>query len=326
MLMADNFNELRERMIKAAKGDIKAAYGNEEYILIQAINAFNESTRSYNLMYERLSEWFGIYFPEVHVGSPAVLAELAVAMCNGEELDRAAIDKIVDDPEKAESIYTKAKETMGRKPEGDEKDAVAAFAGLAKDMGKGLEGLDAYIKSAAGRIMPNVTYLVEDKIAAELLAKAGSLERMATMPASTIQLLGAEKALFKHIKFGSKPPKYGVIFKLPAVTAAQREKKGMVARAYATKIAIAVKADYFTKKFIAEGLKATLDESIAKITDKEVAPKHYQVYNDRRKPGGFRPQRSGGAPRSGGKGGRPMGKRRGGPRPGGGGNPPQPSW
>ena len=92
--------------------------------------------------------------------------------------------------------------------------------------------------------MPNVTYLTDDKIAAELLAKAGSLERLAMMPASTIQLLGAEKALFKHIKFGSKPPKYGIIFKLPAVTSAQREKKGMVARAYATKICIALKADY----------------------------------------------------------------------------------
>ncbi|MDE1865695.1 MAG: NOP58 family protein [Candidatus Micrarchaeota archaeon] len=307
-------------MIKAAKGDIKAAYGNEEYILIQAINAFNESSRSYNLMYERLSEWFGIYFPEVKVASPAVLAELAISMCNGEELDRKTIEKIVDDPEKAESIFEKAKETMGRKPEGDEKDAVAAFAGLAKDMGKGIQGLDEYIKSAAKRIMPNVTHLTEDKIAAELLAKAGSLERMATMPASTIQLLGAEKALFKHIKFGSKPPKYGIIFKLPAVTAAQREKKGMVARAYATKIAIAVKADYFTKKFIADKLKESLDGSIEKITAKEVAPKSYQQFNDRRRGSG--PQRGGS------RGGRQgAGKRF---RPGGrrnqDGNQQQPSW
>ena len=154
--------------------------------------------------------------------------------------------------------------------------------------------MTAYIKSAANSIMPNVTYLTDDKIAAELLAKAGSLERLATMPASTIQLLGAEKALFKHIKFGSKPPKYGIIFKLPAVTSAQREKKGMVARAYATKICIALKADYFTKKFIADKLKETLDGNIEKITQKVVAPKHYQTFNDRRRPGGFRPQRGGG--------------------------------
>lgn len=330
--MADSFKELREKMIKSTKSDIKEAYGNEEFILIQAINAYNESLRSHNLMFERLSEWFGIYFPEVRVGNPAILAELAIAMCNGEELDKAVIDKIVDDPEKAEIIYTKAKETMGRTIDGDEKDAVAAFANLSKDMGRGIVGLDVYIKSAATRIMPNVTFLTDDKIAAELLAKAGSLERLAMMPASTIQLLGAEKALFKHIKFGSKPPKYGIIFKLAAVTAAQREKKGMVARAYATKICIALKADFMTKKFIADKLKETLDGNLAKITAKEVAPKHYQTFNDR-KPGGFRPQRGGGdrgGPRRGGKqGGGGFNKnRRDKPRSGGGGgpNPPQPAW
>ena len=298
----DDFKELRERMIKETKGDIKEAYGNEEYILIQAINAFNESSRSYNLLYERLSEWFGIYFPEVRVSSPGVLAELALSMCTGTEPDKAAIAKIIDDPDKAAIIYEKAMETMGRKPDGDEKEAVAAFANLSKEMGKGIQGLDAYIKSAANRVMPNVTYLTDDKIAAELLAKAGSLERLAMMPASTIQLLGAEKALFKHIKFGSKPPKYGIIFKLPAVTAAQREKKGMVARAYATKICIALKADFMTKKFIADKLKETLDGNLAKITDKVVAPKHYQTFNDRgRRPsGGFRPQQ-GGFRRKGGK-------------------------
>ncbi len=316
--MADDFKELRERMIKATKGDIKEAYGNEEYILMQAINAFNESSRSYNLMYERLGEWFGIYFPEIKVGSPGVLAELALAMCSGKELDRAAIERAIDDPQKAESIYNKALETMGRKPEGDEKEAVAAFANLSKDMGRGIQGLDAYIKAAAVRLMPNVTYLTDDKIAAELLAKAGSLERLATMPASTIQLLGAEKALFKHIKFGSKPPKYGIIFKLPAVTSAQREKKGMVARAYATKICIALKADYFTKKFIADKLKESLDASLGKITQKVVAPKHYQTFNDRRRPGGggggFRQRgRAGGGRRGGGRGG-PGGRNRFGPK------------
>jgi len=326
--MAD-FKELREKMIKETKGDIKEAYGNEEYILIQAINAFNETTRSYNLVYERLSEWFGIYFPEVRVSSPAVLAALAGSMCKGEEIDRDAIAKIIDDPDKAESIYNRAKDTMGRKPEGDEKGAVSAFAGLATDMGEGLQGLDSYIKSASNRIMPNVTFLTDDKIAAELLAKAGSLERLATMPASTIQLLGAEKALFKHIKFGSKPPKYGIIFKLPAVTNAQREKKGMVARAYATKICIALKADFFTKKFIADKLKENLDLSLAKITDKEVAPKHYQTFNDRRRPGGFKPRSGGGnrgGPRRGGKPGGFRGNRKEKPRSGGGANQPQPSW
>jgi nucleolar protein 56 len=88
--------------------------------------------------------------------------------------------------------------------------------------------------------------------------------------------LGAEKALFKHIKFGSKPPKYGILFKLPAVTNAQREKKGRIARAYATKISIALKADHFSKNFIAERLKESLDHSLKKIEEQEIAPRPRQ--------------------------------------------------
>ena len=152
MLMADNFKELRERMIKAAKGDIKEAYGNEEYILIQAINAFNESSQELQPDVREAQRVVRDLLPR-GAGWEArqCWRSCAIAMCSGEELDKAAIERIIDDPEKAESIYNKAMETMGRKPEGDEKEAVAAFANLSKDMGKGIQGLDAYIKSAAGQ-------------------------------------------------------------------------------------------------------------------------------------------------------------------------------
>ena len=97
----------------------------------------------------------------------------------------------------------------------------------------------------------------------------------------------------------------------------------MVARAYATKIAIAVKADFFSKKFIVDRLKESLDASLAKIGAKVVAPKHYQTFNDRK--GGFKP-RKGGGPQRGGRPGGFKGNRRPGPRDGGGGNQPQPAW
>jgi nucleolar protein 56 len=87
------------------------------------------------------------------------------------------------------------------------------------------------------------------------------------MPASTVQLLGAEKSLFKHIKFGSKPPKYGVLFKLTDISNGPRDKRGRIARAYATKVCIGLKADFFTKNFIAEKLKEDLEKTIKKIKE-----------------------------------------------------------
>ena len=268
-----NFEELRERMLKAAKEGISKAYESEEYALMQAINAYMETSRSYNLNFERLSEWYGIYFPEVRVGNPNTLSALIIAMDGGANPSREAIEEALKDKEAAESIYKKVSGSIGRKMNGEEAQTVVRFAKLSSDMAALLDNLDAYIGAASKRLLPNTTYLTEPKIAAELLSRAGSMERLATMPAGTVQLLGAEKALFKHIKFGSRPPKYGVLFKLPEIGTAPREIRGKIARVYATKICIALKADYFSKNFIAEKLKKDLDLSIKRIKEKPVREK-----------------------------------------------------
>lgn len=286
------FEEIRDRMLKSAKEGIKSAYQSEEYALMQAVNAYNETNRSFNLAYERLGEWFGIYLPEVRMANPDTLARLVIAVkSNGR--DKAAIDGAVEEAEKAEEVYKKLESTIGREMQSGEGDAIADFAKLVLGMSESLKGIDAYIKDAATRIMPNTTYLTDHMIAAELLGRAGSMERLATMPAGTVQLLGAEKALFKHIKFGSRPPKYGILFKIPEITNAQREIRGRIARAYATKICIALKADHFSKNFIAEKLKSDLNASIKRIREAPIKPKKEAQDNgferkgfQRRMPGG----------------------------------------
>ena len=270
-------------MLESARKGIKEAYSSEEYALIQAINAWLETGKSYNLVYERLTEWHGIYFPEVRVNNPRSLAELTIAVCNGSP-GIEDIKAIVNNDAMAKTIHEKMKSTIGRKMNEDEKKAILGFAELSKGMDASLTTLEGYIKQGATRMLPNTTYLTDEKIAAELLSKAGSMERLATMPASTIQLLGAEKSLFKHLKFGSKPPKYGVLFKLPAVNAAPRDMRGRIARAYATKISIALKADYFTKNNIGKQLKKSLDETIEKIKSTPSKPKPQPKNNAQRGP------------------------------------------
>ncbi len=261
------FEEMRERMIKKAKEGIRSSYTNEEYALVQAINAYLETNKSYNLAFERLSEWYGIYFPEIKVPNPKTLADLAIALNSKDGISRESISGALKDEQKAESVYKKASSTMGREMGENEREAVVSFAEMSNKMNESMIALEGYIKKTSTALMPNTTYLTDEKIAAELLSKAGSLERLATMPASTIQLLGAEKALFKHIKFGSKPPKYGVIFKMAEISNGPKDKRGRIARAYATKICIGLKADFFTKNFIAEKLKEDLEITIKKIKE-----------------------------------------------------------
>ncbi|MCL5111401.1 MAG: NOP58 family protein [Candidatus Marsarchaeota archaeon] len=267
------FEEIRERMLESAKGGIRSAYQSEEYVLMQAVNAYLETNRSLNLAYERLSEWFGIYLPEVKMASPETLAKLVMAVQSSGK-DEAAINEAIGDAGRAGEIHNKLLSTIGRAMDGEDSSAISEFAQMTLDMSDSLKRLDSYIKKASTRVMPNTTYLTDHMIAAELLSRAGSMERLATMPASTVQLLGAEKALFKHIKFGSRPPKYGILFKIPEITNAPREIRGRIARVYATKICIALKADHFSKNFIAERLKKDLNESIKRIREKPIKPKN----------------------------------------------------
>lgn len=251
--MADNNSELRKELIEKAKSGIREAYSSEEYALMQAVNAWLELSKSRNLASERLAEWYGIYAPESAKAGSAGLAKAAMEL--------------------AENVGSAERTGMGRKMNDDEASALKSFAEYGMKADSVITSLEEYLKVAANRLMPNATYLTDEKIASELLSRAGSLERLATMPASTVQLLGAEKALFKHIKYGSKPPKYGVLFKLVDVTAAPKEQKGKIARVYATKLSIALKADFFSKRFIAEQLKKDLQESLKRIAETPSRPK-----------------------------------------------------
>jgi nucleolar protein 56 len=261
--------KIRSIAFKKAKEKIKMNYANEEFVLIQAINAYNEIIRSSNLFMERVTEWFGLYFPEIKLGSIVQFREFFNALESKEKLDGEDFTKIAQDAAKGEEQYAKYINSSGRKLNNNEKEIISSFVKFISETDLEAGKIEAYIKEAANRLLPNTTYLTDEKISAELLDKAGSLDKLAMMPASTIQLLGAEKALFKHIKFGSKPPKYGILFKLPAINTEKKSLRGKIARAYASKIAIALKADTMSKNFIAKELKESLEKTIEKIKKSE---------------------------------------------------------
>ena len=128
-----------------------------------------------------------------------------------------------------------------------------------------IKNLTLQIEKDIIKLTPNTVEIIGPIIASRLISKAGSLERLAKMPASTIQLLGAEKALFRYKKEGGKPPKHGIIFQHPLINKESRENRGKIARLISGKIAIAAKADYFTKRYIADDLREEIDLQIKQI-------------------------------------------------------------
>ena len=133
------------------------------------------------------------------------------------------------------------------------------------DMRKNLE---AQIDAQMEEIAPNITAVLGTTVGARILAKAGSLIKLSTMPASTIQVLGAEKALFRALKTGSNPPKHGLLFQHAVVHAAPRWQRGKIARAIAAKAAIAARVDVH-----GAGLNETLLEKL-NIRVKEIEEKY----------------------------------------------------
>lgn len=130
-----------------------------------------------------------------------------------------------------------------------------------------IKSLEKQIESDMKKIAPNISKMTGPLIGARLISLAGGMERLAIMPASTIQILGAEKAFFRFKKEGGKPPKHGVIFQHSYINRSPREIRGKIARTFATKIAIAAKADAFTKRDISKDLKKNLDKRIREIRD-----------------------------------------------------------
>ncbi len=251
--------EKRVRMLEEAKNKVREAFASGDHSIIQAINTYMEIDRIKNLLSERLYEWYGIYFPDVRSGSQDAYARLASEVRRKEDADIGIVEKIFG--EGANKVIESLNSENSRDIPEEEHAAIRKLAEGELRLAELQESIDAYLSEETKKHMPNITYLIEYRIAAELLAKAGSLVRLANMPSGTIQLLGAEKALFKHMKFGSKPPKYGILYKLAEISNAPKEKRGRLARAYATKISIAARADAYTKRFIADKLKESLKKN-----------------------------------------------------------------
>ncbi len=127
------------------------------------------------------------------------------------------------------------------------------------------EQLEGYVESKMQEYAPNLSTLIGPKLGGELIAKQGSLESLAKQPASTIQVLGAEKSLFRHLDKGTDPPKHGLILQHPFVHRAPDSLRGKIARTIANKIAIAARIDYFGGEYRGEKMREELEKKIEKI-------------------------------------------------------------
>jgi nucleolar protein 56 len=244
---------LHEATIELGRIGVRTAYSRHDMHVVQAVDAIDELTEQSNILVERLREWYGLHFPEF-VDSQNRNEEVATLVSMHGQRDAI---------EKAAPQYSTVNSMGGPLTPSDEA-AVRALAKSASTLYATRAELEKYVDEVMVEVAPNVAILLQPVLAARMLRQAGGLRRLATMPAGTIQTLGAEKALFRHIKEGKRPPKHGFLMQHPLVHRAPRHHRGALARSLAAKVALAARADMFTKS---TGLGQKLSEQFAKRAD-----------------------------------------------------------
>ena len=249
----------RRRLRKAAqKRDLLAA---------QAIRAIDDLDKTYNLFVIRLREWYSVHFPELDdlVTSHDQYVRLVMELGHRENFTLENLKKLGVPEQKALRIVKAAEESIGADLSEFDIEPIRTIARMAWEMSELRKRLADYIETVMREVAPNITALVGSLLGARLISLAGSLEELAKLPASTIQVLGAEKALFRALRTGGRPPKHGIIFQYPEVHKSPRWQRGKIARALAAKLAIAAKVDAFTGRYIGDKLVQELRKRIEEI-------------------------------------------------------------
>ncbi|ASJ05929.1 C/D box methylation guide ribonucleoprotein complex aNOP56 subunit [Thermococcus pacificus] len=264
---------------------IQEQSGARDKMIIQAIEALDDIDKVTNLLVSRLREWYGLHFPELDEILPKHEQYVAfVSTVGAKENATEGRLKSLGLPEgKIEKILKAAEKSMGAPLGKFDEDIIKKLASEINDLYKLRKQIEDYLETAMDEVAPNLKALVGAKLAARLMSLAGGLRELAMMPASTIQVLGAEKALFRHLRSGAKPPKHGVIFQYPAINRSPWWQRGKIARALAGKLAIAARVDYFSGEYIAEELKQELEQRIQEIKQKYPNPPKRKAKPEKKK-------------------------------------------
>lgn len=239
--------------------------------IMQTIALIEQMDKDINTFCMRLKEWFAWHFPELTkiVNDNHIYARLVNLFQGSRDnvTDEALedIQAVMMDDDKAQQVVDAAKISMGMDMNETDSQQVLKWAERVTELIAFRESLIEYLKDRMNAVAPNLQSLIGEIVGSKLIAHAGGLTNLSKYPASTIQILGAEKALFRALKTRGKTPKYGLIFNSTFIGRAGAKNKGKISRYLANKCAIASRVDCFseapTAKF-GESLKGQIEERL----------------------------------------------------------------
>ncbi|PVX27306.1 MAG: C/D box methylation guide ribonucleoprotein complex aNOP56 subunit [Candidatus Bathyarchaeum sp.] len=256
--------------IELAKMKVKTTIEKRDLLAAQAVQSVDDLDKALNVFMSRLREWFGLHYPELDrlLDKHETYARLVVNLGTRENFTAENLEKEGLPSKKAQSISTVAAASMGADLAPEDLAQIQDMCKKVLDLYSVRQSLEKYVDSVMEEVAPNVKAVGGSLLGARLLALAGGLMSLAKLPASTIQVLGAEKALFRSLKTKARPPKHGIIFQHPFIHDAKRWQRGKIARALAGKLSIAARVDAFKGDFMGEKLNSDLEKRIEEIKER----------------------------------------------------------
>jgi nucleolar protein 56 len=235
-----------------SRAKVKFNVHRADNMIIQSIALLDQLDKDINTFSMRIREWYSYHFPELVKIVPdnylfAKVAHYIKDRKNLNEESVAALEEILMDSGKATSIIEASKMSMGMDISEIDLMNIEMFAKRVVNLSEYRKQLSEYLHSKMNQVAPNLQSLIGDQVGARLISKAGSLTNLAKYPASTVQILGAEKALFRALKTRSNTPKYGLLFHSSFIAKAGAKNKGRISRFLANKCSVASRIDCFTE-------------------------------------------------------------------------------
>ena len=254
---------------------LRRAIEKRDLLIIQVINAIDDVEKTLNLFMSRLREWYGLHFPELSrlIEKHETYVRLVKNLVRRGNFE---FERLVEEglpKKKAEQVSEAAEASIGADLYEGDLERIREFCDSIVRLYALRDGLERYLRSLMEEVAPNLYAITGATLGARLIALAGGLGNLSKMPASTIQVLGAEKALFRSLRTGSRPPKHGVIFQHRFLHESKRWQRGKVARVLAGKIAIAARIDAYSGRYMGDRLRRDLEEKVKEIKEKYPKPR-----------------------------------------------------
>lgn len=271
-----------------SRGKVKFNVNRVDNMIIQSISILDQLDKDINTFAMRMKEWYSYHFPEL---ARVVTDNYQYSLCcdfikdrkNLTEESLEKLEEIVMDPAKAQAILDASRMSMGMDISPIDLMNIERFAKRVISLSCYRKQLSEYLKSKMNVIAPNLAVLIGEMVGARLISHSGSLTNLAKYPASTVQILGAEKALFRAIKTRSNTPKYGLIYHASFISRAGAANKGRISRYLANKCSIASRIDCFSENLTSvygEKLKGQVEERLKFYETGDIPRKNIEVMSE----------------------------------------------